>query len=234
MNGVSKVAALDVPTSTPLAKAMENGSSDNGDEIINKEHLQLTPEEAFFLSFGVGALAVTDPLSGQTLSNQELLRTFRQHSYFPPRDGPDDPDLQPDDDFLIQYAVYHHFRSMGWVPRAGIKFGVDWLLYARGPVFDHAEFGLIVIPCYSDLWWASSGKQALRKSWSWLHSIVRVLSHVTKSLVLIYVDVPSPPAFSSAMEKGFAEALKQYEVREVMVKRWSSNRNRGSSKPKGK
>ncbi|KAL7805101.1 hypothetical protein V8C44DRAFT_341587 [Trichoderma aethiopicum] len=196
------------------------------DPIINKEHLQLMPEEAFFLSFGLGVLEVTDPASGRVLSRQDLFRLFRQYSYFPPRNGPDEPDLEPDDGFLLHYAVYHHFRSLGWVPRAGIKFGVDWLLYARGPVFDHAEFGLIVIPSYSDEWWKKQGRQGPRKPWSWLHSVVRVLSHVTKSLVLIYVDVPPPHKFDEALKTGVAEAMKLYKVREVMVKRWSSNRNR--------
>ncbi|KAF4506927.1 hypothetical protein G6O67_005612 [Ophiocordyceps sinensis] len=39
-----------------------------------------------------------------------------------PRIGPEEPDLCPDDGFLLHYAVFHHFR------------------YTGGPVFDHAEF----------------------------------------------------------------------------------------------
>ncbi|KAF5675625.1 tRNA-splicing endonuclease beta chain [Fusarium heterosporum] len=182
--------------------------------LKNMEHLQLMPEEAFFLSFGLGALTVTDPATGSQLSSLELLKTFRQYSYFPPRVEPEDPALQPDDNFLVHYAVYHHFRSLGWVPRGGIKFGVDWLLYARGPVFDHAEFGLIVVPSYSDAIWKAAGKQNPQKTWQWLHGTVRVLSHVTKSLVLVYVDIPPPSKFEEAMKHGVAEALKLYKVRE--------------------
>lgn len=192
--------------------------------IINKERLQLMPEEAFFLSFGLGALQVTDPATGKELSPPDLFHLFRRHSYFPPRTGSDE--LQPDDTFLVHYAVYHHFRSLGWVPRGGIKFGVDWLLYTRGPVFDHAEFGLVVIPSYSDPLWKEAGRRNPQKTWQWLHGIVRVLSHVTKSLVLVYVDVPPPSKFEEALEKGFSEAFRLYAIREVMVKRWSSNRNR--------
>ncbi|ODA82484.1 hypothetical protein RJ55_00991 [Drechmeria coniospora] len=204
----------------------EEDAATEAQAIVNKEHLQLTTEEAFFLAFGLGALRVTDPLSGAVLPARDMLRLFRQHSYFPPRVEADDPEPGPDDTFLLHYVVYHHFRSLGWVPRAGIKFGVDWLLYTRGPVFDHAEFGLIVIPSYSDAWWRDSGKQAAQKTWHWLHSTVRVLSHATKSLVLVYVDVPARPAFDDALEKGISSALALYKVREVMVKRWSSNRNR--------
>ena len=194
--------------------------------IVNKEHLQLMPEEALWLKFGLGVLDVTDPASGSTLSSKELLTLFRQYSYFPPHTGPDDPDMGPDDSFLMNYAVYHHFRSLGWVPRGGIKFGVDWLLYVRGPVFDHAEFGLLVLPSYSDPWWKARGKQTPKKSWHWLHCALRALTNVYKSLVLVYVDIPPPPAFEKSLQVGFSEVLKQYKVREIMVKRWSSNRNR--------
>lgn len=195
-------------------------------EIVDQEHLQLMPEEAFFLSFGLGVLKIKDPSSGKTLSNSELLTLFRQYSYFPPRTEPDEPALRPDDNFLVHYAVYHHFRSLGWVPRGGIKFGVDWLLYTRGPVFDHAEFGLMVIPSYSDASWEHAEQKKPGKTWQWLHSTVRVLSHVTKSLVLVYVDIPPSSQFEAALENGITEALKLYKIREVMVKRWSSNRNR--------
>ncbi|RSL89050.1 hypothetical protein CEP51_001388 [Fusarium floridanum] len=226
-NGLADVdAAASVSLNGNATTAEEASASGNERVIKNMEHLQLMPEEAFFLSFGLGALTVNDPTSGSRLSSMELLRLFRQYSYFPPRVEPEDPALQPDDNFLVHYAVYHHFRSLGWVPRGGIKFGVDWLLYTRGPVFDHAEFGLIVIPSYSDPQWKESGKQNPRKSWQWLHGTVRVLSHVTKSLVLVYVDVPPPSKFEEALDKGIAEAFKMYKVREVMVKRWSSNRNR--------
>jgi len=33
----------------------------------------------------------------------------------------------------------HHYRSLGWVVKNGVKFSVDYLLYKRGPVFHHAE-----------------------------------------------------------------------------------------------
>ena len=48
--------------------------------------------------------------------------------------------LQFDNPFLINYVVYHHYRSLGWVVKGGIKFCVDYLLYKRGPVFSHAEW----------------------------------------------------------------------------------------------
>lgn len=198
--------------------------------IANKEHLQLSPEEAFFLVFAIGALTVVDPATNCPIPTENLLTLLRAHSHFPPR-ALASPNLKPHDPFLVHYSVYHHFRSLGWVPRHGIKFGVDWMLYQRGPAFDHAEFGVIVVPSFSDPWWAEHGHRPAQKSWQWFHAVNRVLSHVMKSLVLVYVDVPPPPAFDAAMansgqDGGLAAALKKYRIREILARRWSSNRNR--------
>jgi tRNA-splicing endonuclease subunit Sen2 len=47
--------------------------------------------------------------------------------------------LRPDNPFLINYVFLHHYRSLGWVVKNGVKFCADYLLYKRGPVFHHAE-----------------------------------------------------------------------------------------------
>ncbi len=197
-------------------------------ELPNKEHFQLAPEEAFFLVFTVGALKVLDPVTLAPIPTEDLLNLFRAHSYFPPRSlTMPSATLQPSDPFLVNYAVYHHFRSLGWVPRHGVKFGVDFILYQRGPVFDHSEFGVMVMPSYSDALWEEHEHEAPKKSWSWLMGVNRVLSHVLKALVLVYVDIPPPPVFDEAMKQGgIAAALKKYAIREVMVRRFSINRNR--------
>lgn len=48
--------------------------------------------------------------------------------------------LRSDNPFLVNYIIYHHYKSLGWVIKSGIKFCVDYLLYKRGPVFNHAEY----------------------------------------------------------------------------------------------
>ena len=50
---------------------------------------------------------------------------------------------RPDNPFLISYIAYHHYRSLGWVVKTGIKFCVDWLLYKKGMVFSHAEYVVV-------------------------------------------------------------------------------------------
>ncbi|KAK6070985.1 tRNA intron endonuclease [Seiridium cupressi] len=184
---------------------------------VDKEHLQLTLVEAVWLGFGLGVLDVKDE-ANNSLSIDSLLDLARRYSYYPPRTN----SLEPDDPFLINYVVYHHFRSLGWVTRPGIKFGCDWLLYHRGPAFSHAEFAIIVLPSYSNPYWKALGRDTTEKSWHWLHLVNRVQSTALKTLVLVYVDVPAP----SPHRLDIPSLLKQYKIREVMVKRWLINRNR--------
>ncbi|KAL8672067.1 MAG: hypothetical protein Q9168_003462 [Polycauliona sp. 1 TL-2023] len=204
--------------------------------IVNQEHLQLTAEEAFFLVYALGVLEIHDPNTSQPITTTKLFSICRSYSYFPPRSlSP----LVPDDPFLLSYVVYHHFRSLGWVVRPGIKFGVDHLLYNRGPVFTHAEFAVIVLPSYTDPYWSSmpelqtAASKKSSKSWWWLHCVNRVQAHVKKTLVLAYVEVPAPVNGGHGITNAAGDIvdigkfLKRYTVRELMLKRWTLNRNKG-------
>jgi tRNA-splicing endonuclease subunit Sen2 len=196
--------------------------------IQDREHLQLTMEEAFFLSYGLGILTVSNPKTQTPISTKDLLSIFRRYSYFPSQET---LSISPDDPFMVSYAVYHHFRSLGWVVRGGAKFSVDYLLYNRGPVFTHAEFAILILPSYSDPSWSADTSRRdyvtrmEKRRWSWLHCINRVNSQVKKTLVLVYVDIP--PAEAHLDETvGIDGILKQYRIREFVLKRWLSNRSR--------
>jgi tRNA-splicing endonuclease subunit Sen2 len=197
--------------------------------IQDREHLQLTMEEAFFLSYGLGVLTVSDPKSKTPMSTKDLLAIFRQHSYFPPQET---LSISPDDPFMVSYVVYHHFRSLGWVVRGGTKFSVDYLLYNRGPVFTHAEFAILILPSYSDPSWSANASKRdhvskmEKRRWSWLHCINRVNSQVKKTLVLVYVDIPPPVEAHLDKSEGIDGILKRYRIREFVLKRWVSNRSR--------
>ncbi|TGO47734.1 hypothetical protein BCON_0265g00070 [Botryotinia convoluta] len=217
-----------VPSTEEKPEAISELVLDEDMVIEDQEHFQLTMEEAFFLSYGLGALTVLDPVTKLALSNQDLFSLFRKSSYFPPTSN---PSLSTDDPFLVNYVVYHHFRSLGWVVRGGTKFSVDYLLYNRGPVFSHAEFAVLILPSYSDPYWSSGpflqnyvkGKQ--ERSWSWMHCINRVITQVKKTLILVYVDIPAP-VDGNMKENSVDELLGKYKVREVVLKRWSPNRSR--------
>ena len=197
--------------------------------IKDQEHTQLTLEEAFFLSYGLGSLQILDPETKQQISNKALFTLFRQTSYFPPLTN---QPLSPDDPFMLNYVAYHHYRSLGWVPRSGIKFSVDLMLYVRGPVFTHAEYGVIILPSYSDPYWQSTpelrqyAETKEKRTWHWISCINRVITQVKKTLILTYVDVPRPVEGGKEEEMAVNEVLARYKVREVVLKRWVANRSR--------
>lgn len=199
---------------------------EDGIPIENEEHLQLSREETFFLVYGLGVLRVFDRKTNTVIPTLTLLQLFCNHSYFPPRAI--STQLKPDDPFMISYVVYHHFRSLGWVVRSGVKFGTDYLLYNRGPVFSHAEFSVIVVPSYGDAYWSEIEERRGHvlsqhtRTWSWLHCVNRVQARVMKTLVLCYVEVPPPVPDVDDI----GALLGRYRVREFLLRRWIPNRSR--------
>lgn len=221
------IPQLDRPDSASLSDEEEELELN---AIKNQEHLQLTMEEAFFLSYGLGVLDIRwqDSGAASTYDMPQLLRAFIAHGHFPQRSI--SSSFDPDDQFLLKYVVYHHFRSLGWVVRPGVKFSVDYLLYFRGPVFSHAEFAVMIVPSYTHPYWSTDRgaeqrriKEPDQKDWWWLHCVNRVQSQVLKTLVLVYVDVP-PPA--EEWNGDIGSLLRGYKVREFVIRRWIANRSR--------
>ncbi|CAI6307930.1 unnamed protein product [Periconia digitata] len=211
----------------------------SGAEINDQEHLQLTFEEAFFLSYVLGVLEVFHDDS--TLQPSDLLRLFCRHSKFLTTEDPgftgsllqsDNNMIAPDNPFVMKYVVLHHFRSLGWVVRPGIKFACDYLLYLRGPAFNHAEFAVMIIPSYSHPYWSEDPERAAvsrkkaSRDWWWLHRLNRVQTQVFKTLMLVYVEIPPPWDENNGKKVDIGNVLTRYCVRETLWKRWSVNRNR--------
>lgn len=173
------------------------------------EFLQLQRTEAFFLVL----LDVVDVVTfAEDKDNETSKLSYSEVFKFCAGD------LQPDSLFILDYVVYHHFRSMGWCVRSGIKFGCDMLLYKRGPPFMHAEYSVLVIP---------NGKPW--KSWEDILAVGRVVGGVKKTLVLVYVDFPSKERFNE-VELGspelFVRLFQLYKVTEVVYRRWIPSRTR--------
>lgn len=96
------------------------------------EALCLLCEEAFFLSAVCGVLEVRDSINDaqSALSPHVLWTQFcEMHPAFP-----------------VRYAAYQHLRACGWVPKSGLKFGCDFMVYRVGPQYRHADAAVIVTP----------------------------------------------------------------------------------------
>lgn len=163
--------------------------------LDNLEYLQLQGIETFFLKYALNTIEVIQ--NGAPLSTKQLF----DYCQF------------KDSNFVMHYAVYHHFRSLGWCVRSGIKFGCDMLLYKRGPPFSHAEFAILVIPTREE-----------NINWIEISTIARVIGGVKKNLVLCFVD--EPDINHKTDDEDIESLLKQYKVTEILYRRWSPSRSR--------
>ncbi|XP_057626523.1 tRNA-splicing endonuclease subunit Sen2 isoform X2 [Chionomys nivalis] len=121
--------------------------------------------------------------------------------------------------FRTTYMAYHYFRSKGWVPKVGLKYGTDLLLYRKGPPFYHASYSVIVELVDDNF------EGSLRRPFSWksLAALSRVSGNVSKELMLCYLIKPSSMT-SKDMET--PECMKRIQVQEVILSRWVSSRER--------
>ncbi|KAH7911055.1 hypothetical protein BJ138DRAFT_1151575 [Hygrophoropsis aurantiaca] len=225
----TSTAAEEEPPLTP--EAVE----DEEELLEDIEHLQLTLQEAFFLLWNLDCLTVLDSNTLEPLSLAQIWTAFQNaHDPLALSLSPSHPSLKPcrfDNPFLVNYVVYHHYRSLGWVVKNGIKFCVDYLLYKRGPVFNHAEFAIVVCPVYEDPADQANSPFELQNSspftWSWLSTINRVNSQVQKTLILTYVTIPTHSRFSNSDDTLSSPAcFAHYSVREVVIKRFIPTRMR--------
>lgn len=169
---------------------------DDEGNLRRLEALELLPVEALFLTY---ALPILD------ISPKELIDSIISS---------DDPAAL--DRLLMHYAAYHHYRSQGWCVRSGIKFGCDYILYKRGPPFQHAEFCVQVLDSEDS------------KPYTWYASTARVCGGASKTLILCYVTRNSSPEQTRrwAADGKLADVLSSMSVGEVVYRRWVPGRNR--------
>ncbi len=84
--------------------------------------LQLPIIEALYL-VSKGKLVVRD-YNGKELNLEELRRIFSSL-----RDGSG-----------VKEVVYRYWRELGYIPKAGSKYGADYLIYEKGPGLEHAPY----------------------------------------------------------------------------------------------
>jgi tRNA-splicing endonuclease subunit Sen2 len=176
---------------------------DENNEVINIEFLQLQAVEVFFLKFALNVIEID----------------FNLRQLFQLCIG---DDMSRDNKFILDYVVYHHYRSLGWCVRSGIKFGCDMLLYKRGPPFSHAEYSVMIV---------QDGKNY---DWLQLTTLARVIGTVKKNLVFVFVSSPTQIEFERILNRQtftdekelFEKLFKLYKVTEVLYRRWAPSRTR--------
>ncbi|XP_013418344.1 tRNA-splicing endonuclease subunit Sen2 [Lingula anatina] len=171
------------------------------EEYKVKEYLCLSLEEAFFLSYGLGCLVVHDE-SKKKLNLTEMWRKFcsRQKN------------------FLNNYIAYHSLRSKGWVPKTGIKYGAEFILYKQGPPFYHSSYSVVVLPVKEE-----NLEQEKLLSWTSLAGMNRVTEQVSKEVLLCYVIRPRGVTDEDLSSPA---CVPKFKIMEVIIERWVAPQER--------
>ncbi|KAK4815281.1 hypothetical protein QYF61_024040 [Mycteria americana] len=151
------------------------------------EYLQLSLEEAFFLVYALGCLSIyygEEPLT--------ILKLWEVFSEVKPN-------------FKTTYMAYHYFRSKGWVPKVGLKYGTDLLLYRKGPPFYHASYSVIAELVDDNF----EGSLRRPLSWKSLSGLNRTTVNASKELMLCYLIRPSD---MTEKEMSTPECMKRIKV----------------------
>ncbi|KAL1122356.1 hypothetical protein AAG570_003761 [Ranatra chinensis] len=169
------------------------------------ENLQLTLEEAFFLTWALGCLEVADTM-GNYMSPVTMWRVFKESK----------------EDFVEKYVAYHYFRSKGWVVKPGLKFGGDFLLYKKGPPFYHASY-IVVVDVMNSSFKRSTSEDNKRKfSWMYISSLNRLAESAKKEILMCQIKWPDV----SDDEMKSPEVLKKFAVNESLFRRWLPSQER--------
>lgn len=144
--------------------------------------------EAYFLSYAIGCLTVME--NDKIFNLDELWIRFRH--------------LQAN--FAAVYAVYHLYRSKGWVVRRGSQLGTTFTLYKEGPEFNHAHYAVDVN--------IASGEANSFNNWQSLMAKHRVVNSVSKNLLIANV------MFDKELDLLSPKCIKNFKITTNLVSRW--------------
>ncbi|GAA36928.2 tRNA-intron endonuclease [Clonorchis sinensis] len=186
------------------------------------KQLFLTDVEILFLFHGLGCLDIVLPDSEQSETDSDLTNPLRLWYYLCSVSRLPSPPVHPtqartelpqfihlERDLLRRYAAYLYYRSRGWVVRPGLALGgVHFLLYAQGPAWRHAAFGVVVDRAEMD------GQQMTCAA---LAVHVRVVHSVGKRLILCRVSLPDVVNYKDCPW----DAIREATVVETLVDHWN-------------
>jgi tRNA-splicing endonuclease subunit Sen2 len=221
--------------------------------------VRLSPEEAFYMAHRMDCLtvhgvergvppgeAVPDPgrADGETRGAREgedrtwLMRLSRTELWRAlARLGAENPEEENPGSFgggfVARYAAHAHFRNQGWLPRSGLQYGADFVLYRNHPSLVHSDFCVVLAPeagAGGDLNARDAGETAptpprarlgLRK-WTEVQAASRLCVQVNKGLISASVT------FSEPADASTPACLRSIAVEETEVRRFNPERNKAA------
>lgn len=198
-DGSITIKADPVTTTQEKTSDVEHSVSSSASQ---KENLQLTFHEAFFLSYGLGCLVIMDT-NNKPLDLIKLWKKFCE--------------LSSSQNFPVMYTAYHHFRSKGWVVRSGLHYGADFVLYKDGPSFYHSTYAVIVKEIKEKGLTEIENSGRLPMTWPFLAALNRINSHVAKGVMFAFVVKPQ---LMSDQILTTPLCVSRFKIQELLVKRW--------------
>lgn len=172
--------------------AQKQSGSDVGRAHV--EHLQLTLVEAYHATFVAKRMRIATTWGESMDDPAKVWHTFaKQLPHFP-----------------AAFAAYSKYRATGWMPRSGLKYGVDWVLYPLGS-HKHSHAPYCVIVCHAD----SENPSPLESTWVRLQNKLRLVKNVAKSLIVAEVCFAE-----DVLPTCSQEAIEKVRISEVTVDRW--------------
>ena len=194
-----------------LTQQAKHLTKDFGNSTAVTEYLQLGSEEDFYLQHEEDVLDVRSSLETAVEKSYTACELW---NFFCECDG----------HFIGKYTAYRYYKKQGWVPKSGLKFGVDFLLYKHGPAYYHSSYGVLVRmidQSTSSGLVGESGNGGL--TWHDVISLCRVNESAGKDLLICYVTKPSD---MTEEELQLPSCVSKFLVQEVFVNRWIPDRGR--------
>ena len=123
--------------------------------------------------------------------------------------------------FPACYAAYHRCRANGWLPKSGLQYGADYVLYRAHPAVAHSEYVAVVLPESTKVGGhvRQAAKEAGYPDWRDQQAISRLSIQVSKGVLAIHVE---------GGQRGFVtstpQCLLHLQVHSVQIVRWNPNR----------
>lgn len=170
---------------------------------IHGKTVRLSLDEAFFMHYALGALSLFDHKENQTpLNTSEVWQRM----------------CSARADFPLLYICYHHFRSKGWIPRTGLQYGVDFVLYQKHPALAHSDYSVTIQTTQAGQS-VPNGSTRPPLSWHDVQVTNRMTGQVGKRLLIVNIHDPAP-------HMGYTShrCIDRLAISEYVVRRWVPER----------
>ena len=152
-------ASAGVPVFFNRLGSAASGANDAANPVV----VRLSPEETFYMAHIVDCLTVHSVEKGvppgeesvetQTgdatpgdAENKTWLMRLTQHELWEKLVLAGADSCSDDSNFPARCAVHVHFRKQGWLPRSGLQYGADVVLYRNHPSLVHSDFCAVLRP----------------------------------------------------------------------------------------